>query len=265
MENNAAPTQKKSFGSQLKALIKSFTPYQIGYLVTVLLITALFIIFMPDQMLDDTSNIFICICSVIAVIANPICELLISKQSKMNFLVDIFFIELTEFFVCLHIGAYTIAAVTLLFWIPIDIISYIRWTKHPDLVKEEQTVVKRLTWVQDILIILAVLAFSFGVGTLMNQIPGLADGYLDALAAAFGMANGILLLLRYHEQWYAWFATLVIYTMLYIQTESYIMLITVAAMFVNTCYGFVKWLIYTKQHHTDGSKAEESETEAAEV
>ena len=46
MENNAAPTQKKNFGSQLKALIKSFTPYQIGYLVTVLLITALFIIFM---------------------------------------------------------------------------------------------------------------------------------------------------------------------------------------------------------------------------
>ena len=26
------------------------------------------------------------------------------------------------------------------------------------------------------------------------------------------------------------------------------MLITVAAMLVNTCYGFTRWLIYTKKH-----------------
>ena len=240
--------EKKSFGHQLLALIKSFTPYQITYLVVVLAITAAFVIFMPDMMLDDTSNVFVVICSVIAVIANPVCELLISKQSKMNFIVDIIFIELTEFFICLHIGSYAIAGVTLLFWIPIDVVSYIRWSKKPDEVKEEETQVRRLTWKQDVLVILAVLAFGFGVGYLMNKLPGLADGYLDAFSAAFGMANGILLLLRYNEQWYAWFMTLVLYTALYLQTHSYIMLITVAAMFVNTCYGFTKWLIYTKQH-----------------
>lgn len=253
LDSHQQAQKKPSFGHQLKALIKSFTPYQISYLLIVLIITALFTIFMPENMLDDTSNIFVVICSVIAVIANPVCELLISKQSKMNFIVDIVFIELTEFFICLHIGAYTIAAVTLVFWIPIDIISYIRWTKNPDQVKEEETIVRRLTWKQDILVVLAVLAFGFGVGSLMNLLPGLADGYLDALSAAFGMANGILLLLRYNEQWYAWFITLILYTALYIQTESYIMLVTVAAMLVNTCYGFAKWLIYTKQHKTDGS------------
>ena len=258
--NPQVSTEKKSFFAQLKALIRSFTPYQICYLSAVLLIVILFTVFMPDLMLDDTSNVWICVCCVIAVLANPVCELLISKQSKMNFLVDIFFIELTEFALCLHIGAYTIAAVTLAFWIPVDIVSYIRWTKHPDQVREEETVVKRLTWLQDVLIILAVLAFGFGVGYLMGFVPGLADSYLDALAAAFGMANGILLLLRYNEQWYAWFATLVIYTALYIQTGSYIMLVTVAAMFVNTCYGFGKWLIYTKRHHTDGSAEKQSTT-----
>lgn len=246
MDNQAK--HKTSFGKQLLALIKSFTPYQITYLVVVLAVTAAFVIFMPDMMLDDTSNKFVLVCSVIAVIANPICELLISKQSKMNFLVDIFLIEATEFFVCLHIGSYAVAAVTLLFWIPVDIVSYAQWSKKPDEIKEEETQVRRLTWAQDVGVIAAVLAFGFGVGYLMSKLPGLADGYLDAFSAAFGMANGILLLLRYNEQWYAWFATLVCYTALYIQTHSYIMLVTVAAMFVNTCYGFVKWLIYTKNH-----------------
>ena len=80
------------------------------------------------------------------------------------------------------------------------------------------------------------------------MLPGAADSYLDALAAACGMANGILLLLRYNEQWYAWFITLVLYAILYVSSGAYIMLITVAAMLVNTCYGFVKWLLYTKSH-----------------
>ena len=85
------------------------------------------------------------------------------------------------------------------------------------------------------------------VGSLIQLIPGASDSYLDALAAACGMANGILLLLRYTEQWYAWLTTLVLYTIMYTISESYIMLITVAAMLVNTCYGFVKWYIYTKK------------------
>ena len=38
------------------------------------------------------------------------------------------------------------------------------------------------------------------------------------------------------------------YTILYTVSGSYIMLITVAAMFVNTCYGITKWVIYTKKH-----------------
>ena len=123
-----------------------------------------------------------------------------------------------------------------------------KWKRHPDREKEELTVVRRLSVKQDIFVILAIIAFGLGVGYLISMLPGAADSYLDALAAACGMANGILLLLRYNEQWYAWFITLVLYAILYVSSGAYIMLITVAAMLVNTCYGFVKWLLYTKSH-----------------
>ena len=93
------------------------------------------------------------------------------------------------------------------------------------------------------------------VGQLIQMIPGAEDSFLDALASACGIANGILLLLRYTEQWYAWFVTLLLYTALYIISGSYIMLITVAAMLVNTCYGFGKWLLYTRSRR---KKQEES-------
>lgn len=240
----------------MKKLLKSFTPYQIIYLAAVFLMTALFIVFFPDYMLDDTSNTLAVVCSIIATLANPVCELLISKQSKWNFAVDILLIELPELVICLTMGWYTIAIVTMVFWIPIDVVSFLKWTHHPDEKEEELTVVKRLTLKQDILAILGILAFSFGVGTLISMIPGAADSYLDALAAAFGMANGILLLLRYNEQWYAWFITLILYTILYITSGTYIMLITVAAMLVNTCYGFVKWILYIKRHSAEAKTAE---------
>lgn len=231
-----------------KSFFKSFTPYQIGYLVTVLTLTVLFVIFLPDMMLDDMSNPFVVVCSVIAVLANPLCELLISKQSKLNFVVDILFIEIPELVLCIALGWYTIAIVTIVFWVPVDIVSYIYWTEHPDKIKEEETEVKGLSWKMDILVVLGIIAISFIVGSLIRLIPGASDSYLDALSAAFGMTNGILLLLRYREQWFAWFITLILYTILYISSGSYIMLITVVAMMVNTVYGFIKWLKYVKEH-----------------
>lgn len=232
----------------MKRLLKSFTPYQITYLSAVFLMTALFIILLPDYMLDDMSSPLVVVCSVVATLANPVCELLISKQSKWNFAVDAFLIEIPELVLCIALGWYTIAIVTMLFWIPIDIVSFMKWKRHPDREEEELTVVRRLSVKQDIFVILAILAFGLGVGYLISMLPGAADSYLDALAAACGMANGILLLLRYNEQWYAWFITLVLYAVLYVSSGAYIMLITVAAMLVNTCYGFVKWLLYTKKH-----------------
>ncbi len=235
----------------LKALIRSFTPYQIIYLCSVVLITVIFTVFFPDLMLDDTSNTFVVVCSVIAVLANPVCELLISKQSNLNFFVDIFFIEIPEFIICLVNGWYAIAIVTLVFWIPIDVVSIVRWLRHKDEKREELTVVRRLTPKQDVLILAAILAFGFGVGYLISLIPGASESYLDAFSAGFGMANGILLLLRYNEQWYAWFITLIFYVALYVTGGAYIMLVTVAAMLVNTCYGYVKWLKYTKEREKE--------------
>ena len=227
--------------------LKSFTPYQIIYLAMVIAMVVLFAIFLPDEMLEDTSNTFVLTCSIIAVIANPICELLISKQSKWNFIVSIIFIEITESILYFSLGYYSTAIISVVFWIPIDFVSFLNWNKHPDEEKDILTKVKKLSWKQDVLVILAIVAFGLGVGYLLTLIPGAEDTYLDAFCSAVGMSNGILLLFRYHEQWIAWMLTLVLDAALYISSGSYIMLITVFAMVINTCYGFIKWLIYIKK------------------
>lgn len=231
-----------------KKFIKSFTPYQIIYLISVLIMVALFTIFLPDEMLEGTESTFIIICSVIAVIANPICELMISKQNKWNFIVSILFIEVTECVVALSLGHYATAFFSILFWIPVDLISFFNWEKHPDEEQEIITKVKKLGLKEDILMVLAILVFGFGVGYLLTFIPGAEDTYIDAFATAFGLANGLLLLFRYNEQWFAWGFSILFSGIAYVLAGAYIMLITIFAMAVNTIYGFVKWIIYIRKH-----------------
>lgn len=234
--------QKPTFMS----FLKSFTPYQTVYLAAVIILTAVFSIFFPDVMLGY-EGVALITCAIISTISNPLCELLISKQSKWNFVVDFFLIEIPELVICLNFGWYAVAATVVFFWMPIDVISFIRWNKHPDEEDANLTQVKRLKLWQTALIVVAILIFGFVVGYLLQLIPGASDTYLDAFASAVGMANGILLLLRYSEQWLAWLITTVLYLFMDISSGMYILLITEVAMLINTIYGIVKWYLYTKK------------------
>lgn len=235
--------------TKFKSFLKSFTLYQRIFLAAVVTLTAGFVIFFPENMLepDYLKVTSLVICSIISVISNPLCELLISKQSKWNFVIDFFLIEIPELVICLHFGWYAVACTIMLFWMTIDVISFIRWNKHPDEDDENLTKVKRLKPWQTALTVVAIFAFGFTVGYLLQLIPDASDTYLDAFAAAVGMANGILLLLRYSEQWIAWLITTVIYLLMDISQGAYILLIGEIAMLVNTIYGIVKWYLYTKK------------------
>lgn len=229
------------------SFLKSFTPYQIIYLTAVVLLTTVLVVFFPEDVLGEYQSLALIVCAVVSTISNPLCELLISKQSKWNFVVDFFLIEIPELVICLHFGWYAVAATVVCFWMPIDVVSFLRWNKHPDQEDENLTQVKRLKPWQSALTVLAIVAFGLVVGSLLRLIPGASDTYLDAFASAVGMANGILLLMRYSEQWLAWLITTILYLFMDISSGMYILLVTEIAMLVNTIYGIVKWYLYTKK------------------
>ena len=147
-------------------------------------------------------------------------------------------------------------AVTIFFWIPIDIISFINWHRHKDNEKQELTVVRRLKGWQEILIIAGIVVWTVGIGyvlTLIDLDYGiLADQpllenivcYLDACASAVGMANGLFILFRYREQWIAWYICAALETAMNIIAGQWILLVLKAGYFTNTTYGYIKWTKY---------------------
>ena len=195
------------------------------------------------------------------VILNVACELLISKQSKWNFIVSLA-VEITEIAICIFcMYRFATMAVTLFFWIPIDIISFIVWNRKRDEKKPELTEVRKLTWWQDLILIAAIAVWTVGVGYLLtlieveggifanNVIAKNIAAYLDACASAVGIANGLFILLRYREQWIAWYIVAIIETVINIMAGQWILLVLKAGYLTNTTYGYIKWTKYIKSHN----------------
>lgn len=218
-----------------------------------------------------TSNTFLASAAIITflyvmdVVLNITCELLISKQSKWNFIVSLG-VEIVEIVICI-VCMYRFATMvtTLLFWIPCDVISFVMWHRHPDKQKEELTVVKKLTWWQDVLIVCGIAVWTMGVGYLLTllEVEGgiFANNvtyknvacYLDACASAVGIVNGVLILLRYREQWIAWYICAALETVINIMAGQWILLILKVGYFTNTTYGYVMWTRYIRSRKTNAA------------
>ena len=256
------------FKLKTRELWNYFTTYEKWWFFSILFLAIVFAILFPEEDINGVNGWIIATLYLLNIFLNILCELLISKQSKWNFIVSLG-VELTEILIpLLLLFRFATLSVTLLFWIPIDIISFINWHKHPDQKEEELTKVRKLSGWAEVGVILAIIVWTVVVGTLMSKINirtelfgGNRDletwvNYLDALVSAVGMANGIFILLRLREQWIAWILDSIIEAIINILSGQYILLILKAGYLTNSIYGYIKWTKYIKEHK--GEKPDKS-------
>lgn len=244
---------------KLKKLWNFFTTYEKIWFISITVLAFVFAFLFPEEDVGGVNGKVIMALYLLDILLNITCELLISKQSRWNFIVSLG-VELTEILICVVL-AYRFAtmAVTLFFWIPIDIISFINWNKHKDREQEELTEVRRLTGLQEVLVIAGIVIWTVGVGYFLTtlEIEGLLSAtptletivcYLDACCSAVGIANGVFILLRYREQWIAWYICTFLETAINIISGQWVLLVLKAGYLTNTTYGYIKWTQYIKSH-----------------
>lgn len=236
-----------------------FTTYEKIWFLSILVLAAIFSIVFPEEDRNGINAIWIMALYLADTLLNIACELLISKQSKWNFIVSVF-VELTEIAICVVL-AYRFAtmATTLLFWLPIDIISFINWNKHPDKQEEELTEVRKLSGWQEVLVITGIVLWTVGVGYFLTSLDfgtDLFNGnrtlevvvcYLDACVSAVGIANGVFILLRYREQWIAWYIDAILEAVINILSGQYVLLVLKVGYLTNTTYGYIRWTKYIQK------------------
>ena len=244
----------------MSAWNKFFTTYEKTWFISILVLASVFSILFPEEDINGINGLWIMALYLLDTFLNILCELLISKQSKWNFIVSVF-VELTEIAICIVL-AYRFAtmATTLFFWLPCDIISFINWNKHPDKEENELTQVRTLTGKQEIMVISGIVIWTVVVGYLLTLIDlgtDLFGGnetlevivcYMDACVSAVGVANGLFILFRYREQWIAWYISAILEAAINILSGQFVLLILKLGYLTNTTYGYIKWTQYIKAH-----------------
>ena len=239
---------------------KFFTTYEKCWFISILVLASIISYFFPEEDANGINGTLIMFLYLLDTFLNILCELLISKQSRYNFLVSIL-IEIVEIITCIVLMyRFATMAVTLFFWLPIDIISFINWSKHKDEIEEELTIVRSLKGYQELLIILGIIVWTLVVGYFISGLNIVSDFinnktletiiiYLDACASAVGIANGMFILLRLKEQWIAWYICALLESIINILSGQYVLLALKLGYFTNTTYGYIKWSNYIKSRN----------------
>lgn len=249
--------------SKVKQIWNFFTTYEKIWFFSLLILSVIIAFLFPEEDVGGVKGGIIMILYLIDIFSNLLCELLISKQSKWNFIVSLV-VEVTEIVICI-VCAYRFAtmATTLFFWIPIDIISFINWHRHPDEREQELTAVRKLKGWQEVMIIAAIILWTVGIGYLLTQfLPeySILSGspllekvvcYLDACCSAVAIANGLFILFRFREQWIAWYINTFLETAINIIAGQWVLLVLKAGYLTNTTYGYIKWTKYINSRQKD--------------
>ena len=241
---------------------KQFTTYEKSWFLSIMVFATIFSVLFPEESANGVNGIWIMLLYLLDTFFNILCELLISKQSRYNFLVSIV-VEILEILICVVLMyRFATMVVTLCFWLPIDIISYINWTKHRDDEEEELTMVRRLKGYQEVLVILAIIVWTVVVGYFISGLNIATDfyhnksletviTYIDACASAVGIANGLFIFFRLREQWIAWYICAILEGIINILSGQYVLLILKLGYITNSTYGYIKWSKYIKSHQED--------------
>lgn len=238
---------------------KQFTTYEKSWFMTIMVLATIFSVIFPEESANGVNGIIIMLLYLLDTFLNILCELLISKQSRYNFLISVL-VEIVEIVISIVLMyRFATMAVTLLFWLPIDIISYINWTKHKDEEENELTKVRKLKGYQEVLVIIGIIVWTFVVGYFISGLDIATDFYnnktletaiiyIDACASAVGIANGLFIFFRLREQWIAWYICAFLEAVMNIISGQYVLLILKIGYFTNTTYGYIKWSQYINDH-----------------
>lgn len=236
-----------------------FTAYEKIWFLSIMVLATIFAVLFPEENVNGINGILIMFLYLLDTFLNILCELLISKQSRYNFLVSVG-VEITEIIICLALMyRFATMAVTLFFWLPIDIMSFINWTHHRDEDQQQLTAVRRLKGYQEVLVILAIVVWTVVVGYCLSGLDIATDFYhdeglekaiiyIDACASAVGVANGLFIFFRLREQWIAWYICATLEAIINVLSGQYVLLILKLGYYTNTTYGYIKWSRYIKTH-----------------
>lgn len=126
-----------------------------------------------------------------------------------------------------------------LFYVPMNIISYILWSKKEDINNDVEA--RSLSIPQILIGIIIVGIITYGYHIILASLGG-AMTMLDGMTTILSIVATILMAARYAEQWMCWIVIDIITTILWIIAGDPVMIAMWSAYTINAIYGYIIWL-----------------------
>ncbi len=210
-------------------------------------ITSILMLLIVEWILKDN------LLGIVVTITGMINVLLVAKRSIWNYPFGI--INNILYAYVAFTAGYGGDFVTMAFYyLPMQFIGIYMWRKHIEVIDESSEVVsKNLNFSQALMVIIALVVGTILTSMLLPMITALFNmpinelPLLDAFTTFAGITAGILMLMRYTEQWYIWIAVNIgsvlmwSFKALHDAPNAEAMIIMWAAYLINAVYGLYYW------------------------
>lgn len=159
---------------------------------------------------------WLAIINMISGLCGVMCVFLTAKANRMNF--PFAMVNTTVYIIYLfYFGIWATFWLELIVYMPLNVFSWWKWTKHKDEDDELLAKSKKLTVLQHVIVTACIAALAILVHYTLSELAGnswmrfaedygwniIAMQWLDSIVFAIGIVASVLELLRYKEQ-YAW-------------------------------------------------------------
>ena len=231
----------------LKNSFKELKWYEIIMIVIMVFIAGLAVYKALVDPTSTTNPLWLTIVNFISAVCGIICIFFCAKANVSNFIFGLVNTVVYAIYL-LYYKIYGTFCLEVLFYLPMNVASWINWARHRDKKMPEKTMAKQLTMKQRILSILVVAVTTLITYEILLKVGGTV-ALLDALTVAIGLVATVLELYRFAEQYVWWIITDVIAVVMYIVHFDTVYLTKKSIYLIMAVIGLRNWIKLNKERN----------------
>ena len=187
----------------------------------------------------DGNPPWLTVVNFISAVCGVICIFFTAKANISNFaFATVNTIVYAIYLVYWHIWG--TAALEILFYVPMNFVSWYFWAKHRDLELTQKTKTKKLTMLQNVVCAVVIVASACVYHLILVRIGG-EVAWFDPFTLSIGIIATILELLRFREQYVWWIVTDVVSVGMYIAHFDAVYLTKRSIYLIMAVIGLINW------------------------
>ncbi len=232
---------KKSF-KELK-----WYEYVMGIIMIVIAARAMVLGFTTGS--ADGNPAWLTVINFISAVCGVICIFFTAKANISNFVfATVNTLVYAIYLVYWHIWG--TAALEILFYIPMNFVSWYFWAKHRDQEITQKTKAKKLTILQNVICTVLVVGAAIIYHMILVRLGG-EVAWFDAFTLSIGIVATVLELLRYREQYVWWIITDIVAVGMYIAHFDAVYLTKKSIYLIMAIIGLINWAKLNKERNEE--------------